>query len=293
MGQSMSDNPIKALSPSSLDLWEQCPRKFQKQKVEGRSGGTSEAAVLGTFVHSVLEALMMLPDYERTIEQARRLTLEEWGEFVASSEWLELLEEVGAPDISSFRRNAWSSICGYFDIEKPADVEVLATEQMLEGVLGEVPVRGIVDRLERDVFGDVVVSDYKTGKVPAPWFRAGKLRQLNIYAALVHNTTGERPAEGRLLFTTYSEVIGTTFTPESIDAAVESASLAWSGIATSAAIDTWEPQPGPLCGWCPFVGECPEGLAEVRERRAAGKLKRTAPAWEMAGQRAEEENQPG
>ena len=274
---------ITGLSPSSIDLWLQCPRKFHAEKYEGRSGGTGEAAVMGTLVHLILERFMGLPPGERTIKAARELTLAAWPEFVDSDDWAALVATGAPPEQTGFRRRVWASVCGYFQIENPQQVEVLATERFLSVEVGGVPIRGIVDRLERDVFDDVVVSDYKTGKVPAPWFRAGKYRQLNLYAAMIEQLDGVRPVQGRLLFTSFGEVIATTIDAESVAAAVEVAAGVWDDVAASEQSGEWTPKPGALCGWCPFVAECPEGLAEIRDRRAAGKLKATAPAWELAG----------
>lgn len=274
---------LTGLSPSSIDLWLQCPRKFREQKMLGRHGGTSESALMGTLVHLILERLMGLPGEQRTVKAARRLTLEAWPEFETGDEWLAWVASLAAPpDVVDLRRRVWASVCGLFQIEDPSDVEVLATERFVEATVEGVPLRGIVDRVDRDVFGGVVVTDYKTGKVPAPWFRAGKFRQLNLYAAMLEAVDGERPDEGRLLFTSFGEVVGTSVTAESVAEAVEVADEAWSGVQAAEAGGEWPASPGPLCGWCPFVGECAEGLDEVRGRRAAGKLKQTAPAWELA-----------
>ena len=49
-------------------------------------------------------------------------------------------------------------------------------------------------------------------------------------------------------------------------------------VPTLCAADTLEARPGVLCGWCPFVSECPEGLAELARRQAIGKLPAHAPA---------------
>ena len=283
----MPDVQIGGLSPSSIDLWLQCPRKFYDEKYEGRSGGTGEAAVLGTFIHLVLERLMELDPAERTVKTARALTLKTWPEFLTSKDWTALVEQEGESfdvDHTDFRRRAWTSVCGLFQIEDPSDVEVLATERFMKAEVEGVPVRGIIDRLDRDVFGDLVVTDYKTGKVPAPWFRSSAFRQLNLYAAMVEVVDGERPAEGRLLYTSYGEVIGTTFTTESVSRAVEVVVNTWDEVAECEASGEWPAKTGPLCGWCPFVAECPDGLAEVRKRRSAGKLKATAPAWDLAAQ---------
>jgi putative RecB family exonuclease len=274
------------LSPSSIDLWLQCPRKFREEKVRGREGGTGEAALMGTYVHLILERLMQLPSGQRTVSAARELTLSAWDDFASTESWLGWAAD-NEPDLTSFRRRAWASVCGYFDIENPNGVEVLDTERFMSTTVEGVPLRGIVDRVDRDVFDDVVIVDYKTGKVPAPWFRASKFRQLNLYAAMYESLLGERPAEGRLLFTSFGEVIGTTIDAESTAAAVEVASTAWVEIGDSFAAGRWDASPGPLCGWCPFVAECEAGLAEVRARRAAGKLKQSAPAWELAGEPVE------
>jgi putative RecB family exonuclease len=273
---------LVGLSPSSVQLWEQCPRKFKEEKMMGRSGGTGEAALLGTFVHLALEHLMQLPTEERVIETARMIARSSWEEFAASREWIGWVSETGFDDEQAFRRRGWASICGYFQMENPQQVEVVATERFISATLEGVPVRGIVDRLDRDVFGNVVIVDYKTGKVPSPWFRAPKMQQLNIYAALVEEVDGVRPDEGRLLFTSFSETIATDVTAESVWSAVEVLKNAWAAIDRAANDDVFPAKVGPLCGWCPFVGECVDGLAEVKSRRSAGKLKKTAPAWELA-----------
>lgn len=276
-------NKLQGLSPSSVQLWVQCPRKFYEEKMMGRSGGTGEAALLGTFVHLVLENLMQFEMEDRVVEVARKVARSSWDEFAASKEWLEWVAETGFTAEQAFRRQGWASVIGYFQMEKPSEIDVIATERFISATIEGVPVRGIVDRLDRDVFGGVVIVDYKTGKVPSPWFRAPKLQQLNIYAALVEEVDGTRPDEGRLLFTSFSETIATDVTAESIWSAVDVLKNAWADIDRALNDDLFPTKPGPLCGWCPFVGECDEGLAEVKTRRSAGKLKVTAPAWELAG----------
>jgi putative RecB family exonuclease len=272
------------LSPSSIELWLQCPARFEQEKILGRRSPGGIDASIGTFVHTVLENLMGLDPTDRTIDAARRLMLAEWPTFQTTDAWTDLGLEPDSDDDKSFRRRVWAGVRGYFEIENPQRVDVLARERYLSAEIDGVPLRGIIDRLDRDVFDEVVVADYKTGKVPIEAYRGPKFRQLNLYAAMVEQTDGLVPTEGRLLFTTFGRTIATTIDRESITAAVETASDAWDALHASEAAGVFEPQTGPLCGWCPFVAECPAGLAEVRERRAAGRLKRTAPAWELAGQ---------
>ena len=275
------------LSPSSIELWLQCPARFEQEKILGKRSPGGIDASIGTFVHLVLENLMGLEPHERTIDAARRLMLDAWDEFRTTDPWTDLGIEFDSEDGKSFRRRSWAGVRGYFEIENPQRVEVMARERYLSAVVEGVPVRGIIDRLDRDVFDEVVVADYKTGKVPIEAYRGPKLRQLNLYAAMVEQVDGVRPTEGRLLFTTFGRTIATSITPESVEDAVHTAVDAWDALNASESAGVYEPQPGPLCGWCPFVEGCPAGLDEIRQRRAAGRLKRTAPAWELA---APEEN---
>jgi hypothetical protein len=46
----------------------------------------------------------------------------------------------------------------------------------------------------------------------------------------------------------------------------------------------FEASVGPLCGWCPFVAQCPEGTEEVLYRDKIGKLRSDAPALERIAQ---------
>lgn len=272
---------VTGLSPSSIDCWEQCPRKWYEEKINSRSGGTGEPALMGSFVHLILEHLMQLPASQRSTATARSIAASAWTEFSTSDEWSQWVTETGFADETGFKRRAWASVCGYFQIENPATITVLSTEQFLQTEVGGVPVRGIVDRLDRNRSG-LVVADYKTGKVPSPWFRKTKDRQINLYAAMIEAVQGTRPVLGRLIFTTHAEAVDVRINDRSINEAVTSAATAWADIHTAADTGVWEEKGGPLCGWCPFVAECATGLAEIRDRYSKGKLKPTAPAWELA-----------
>jgi hypothetical protein len=142
---------------------------------------------------------MELPPSQRDPDTARRLATERWARFVADpdSRFAELgLDPVGVRD---FKRRAWTGVVGYFAIEDPGRVDVVATEQQVQAELAGAPMYGIVDRLERA--GDrLVVSDYKTGKAPKwPEEIEEKLEQLHLYAAML-DVLGTPVSTLRLLF---------------------------------------------------------------------------------------------
>ena len=190
---------VAALSPSSIATWKQCPRRFFYEKILRLETEPGLEAVCGSFVHEVLEHLMEMPPAQRLPDTARQVASARWASFVTdpASRFAELgLDEAG---VLAFKRRAWTGITGYFAIENPALVDVVATEQQMQAELAGAPIFGIVDRLERA--GDrLVVSDYKTGKAPK-WQDEidEKLEQLHLYAAML-DALGTPVSKLRLLF---------------------------------------------------------------------------------------------
>lgn len=299
-----------ALSPSSLDLWHQCPRRFEQEKVLRRKSMSGVEAVTGTLVHRALEHLLALPAPKRTQEAAYEALKLAWPETRDGGELKGL--GLSKDDILVMHRSAVKSMRTYFDVETPRDVQVVATERKLGIVIDPsslhavpmvdafgpakggdgkrqvatqvegVPLRGIIDRLDRGRSKNLIVTDYKNGKVPAPMFREPKLRQLNIYGAMIEAIDGEMPTLGRLVFTAHAKEISTSITRRTVDEAKEEAVTVWGEINHAFKTENFEPKTGPLCGWCPFAAECPEGLADLKQRRANKKLKPKAPNYDLA-----------
>lgn len=272
--------PPPYLSPSSASTFRSCARRWKFRYIDRLPDPAGEAAIAGTFAHRVLELLMERPGVERTTDAARTIAREVWPETAEHADFLAL----GLDDTEQrrFRWLAWTAIEGLWKLENPADIEVVANEQKIDTTIGGVPFRGIVDRLEREVAESgagpsLVVSDYKSGRAPSPRFQAGRLEQVLLYAAAIEASSGERPKAARLLYLG-QRIISTDVTDELIDSAVSSLGETWDGV--HVAIDTgeYEASPGPLCGWCPYAAECPEGLEELTSRQSSGRIRSSAPA---------------
>lgn len=270
--------PPPYLSPSSSSTFNSCQKRWQFRYIQRLADPPGEAAIAGTFAHRVLELLMEEPSDDRTIDRAKLIAREVWPETAELDEFIAL--DFDESQQRRFRWLAWTAIEGLWKLENPAEVIVVANEQKVDTMLGDVPFRGIVDRLERadsSVDAPLIVSDYKSGRAPSQRFAGGRLEQVLLYAAAVEASTGERPTSARLLYLG-QHIIEAQVTEESIASAVDSLGETWVTLNGAVASDSFEPSPGPLCGWCPYASECPEGLAELEDRQASGRIRSSAPS---------------
>ncbi len=265
--------PPPYLSPSSASTFRSCQRRWEFRYIEKLPDPAGEAALAGTFAHRVLELLLQRPAAERTVPIAREIAGTVWPEVADDPDYLAL--ELDAEAQRRFRWLAWTAIEGLWAIEKPDEIDVVATEQPIDTMLGEVPFRGIVDRLERE--HGLVVSDYKSGRAPTSRFRSGRLEQVLLYAAAIHADTGEQPTSARLLYLG-QETIGIEVTAARLDGAIGALEDTWNTMELVVGAGVYEPSPGPLCGWCPYADRCPEGLAELESRRVSGRIRASAPS---------------
>ncbi len=267
------------LSPSSATLFEQCPRRWRLRYVDRLPDPPGEAALAGTLVHRVLERLLGEEPDLRTIDRARALAVEEWPLHQESPEVAALA--LDADGVRSYKWRVWQAIAGLWQLEDPAEVDVVATECRLDVRLGSVPFLGVLDRVETAADG-VVVTDYKSGRPPAPAYASDKLDQVLLYAAAWHAAEGGNTRRARLLYLGARSIEVET-TDEAIDGALGRLHQRWDALNTCVSNQEFAPRIGPLCAWCPYTEHCPEGRREVRRRADAGLVSRDAPAVRRLG----------
>ena len=78
-------------------------------------------------------------------------------------------------------------------MENPRNAKIIGLELRLDSDFGKFKLGGIIDRLEYNEKNELVVSDYKTGKVPDARFGANKMDNMHIYALLCLRERGELP----------------------------------------------------------------------------------------------------
>ncbi len=264
----------QSLSPSGASTFRQCARRWKYRYIDKLPDPPGEAALRGTFVHQVLEELLAALPAQRTAELARSICRDQWPRFAMQRDFVAL--DLPADQQRAFRWNAWTDIEGYFGLVDPQAVEVVDRERDVRTSLDGVPFRGIIDLVERDRDG-LCVTDYKTGRPPSKRYVDSRLAQVWLYAAALSciSSDSEDVSGVRLLYLGETGAgierrrpieITRRYDADAVDAAVAEHRATWVQIGKAAEVGEFEPSPGPLCGWCAYREECPEGQAEYQRR---------------------------
>ena len=244
-----------SLSPSSVSAFKSCPLAFRFSYIDRLPEPPSAAASKGTLVHRALERLMLREPAERSLNAAlgelaiAQVELGDDPEFAG----LELTEEQQL----AFDADAEQLLRRYFQLEDPQTVNPIGLELKLTAQFGRVTLRGIIDRLEIDEDGELVVTDYKTGSVPSAFAENARLSGVHIYAALCEQMLGRRPARVQLYYLSKPEAIIAAPTAQSVAGVGQRADALWTAILRACEREDFRPRPGPLCEYCTFKPYCP------------------------------------
>jgi len=127
----------------------------------------------------------------------------------------------------------------------------------LEADVGGLRLRGIIDRLDLTPDGELVVVDYKTGRVPSQTQEQQRLAGVQFYALLCEQVLGRRPACVRLLYLKEPLVIETKPSEQAIRGTRQRTTAVWTAIERACVTEDFRPKASPLCNWCSFRALCP------------------------------------
>jgi len=260
-----------SLSPSSIASFKECPLAFKFSYVQRLPEPPSPWTTKGTLVHKALELLMCRPPAERTLPHALADLATATAELSAHPDFTDLV--MTDDEWAAFHADAARLVERYFELEDPTTVTPIGLELKLQAQLGDVRVRGIIDRLDLDADGELVVTDYKTGAVPGERFEAKSLAGVHMYALLCQQMLGRRPARVQLYYLKKPEAIIATPTEQSVNGVSKRTTALWSAIAGAAKRDDFRPNPGRLCDFCTFKPYCPAhggDPAEAMELKGPG-----------------------
>ena len=172
------------MSPSKVEQFDRCPLRWLLETAAGGGRGATASSALGTLVHEIAAA------------GARRRP-------GAAGRAAGAADRRGRP-ARGVDRGARATACpahgreagGVRGASPRQGRSLVAVEQDVEVRLGELVVRGQVDRLERDADGRLVVVDLKTGKTKPTKAEAERNPQLGVYQVAVEEGGFEQVAPG-------------------------------------------------------------------------------------------------
>jgi putative RecB family exonuclease len=252
----MALEPPRTLTPSKVSAFTSCPLAFRYSQIERRPEPPSPHAVKGTLVHAALEGLFWHHAAgARTPAAAEAELARAWGELQADEEFVQL--GLGPDDASEFLADARALVANYFRLEDPDTTRTVAVELGVETMVNELRLRGIIDRLDVDADGNLLVVDYKTGRAPGERFERSSLGGVQTYALLCESMLGRPPAAVRLLYLREPVAITAVASEQSIRGQRKRAVAVWTAIERACDTEDFRPHVGPLCDHCSFRASCP------------------------------------
>jgi putative RecB family exonuclease len=245
-----------SLSPSKVSSFKDCALAFRLSTIDRVPEPPSPYAAKGTLVHRALQLLMWEEGSERrTIDVAMEKLARAVPEVLDGEEYAGL--GLAGAERAEFVADAEELVRNYFALEDPRRVRVIGTELRMTVTIGTLVLSGIIDRLELDEDGELVVTDYKTGRAPSVHFEQTRLGGVHFYAFLCEQVLGRRPARVQLLHLREPLCISTEPSDQSVRGLRQQTTAIWAAVEQACEREDFRPRPGWLCQFCAYHDYCP------------------------------------
>ncbi|MCA1690898.1 MAG: PD-(D/E)XK nuclease family protein [Actinobacteria bacterium] len=244
-----------SLTPSKVAAFKDCALAFRFSVIDRLPEPPSAPAVKGTLVHRALQLLLEEPPSRRTETMGVECLARARAELDADPEFTGL--ELDAETEARFVAEAEVLVRRYFELEDPAQITPIGLELKLEVQVGTLTLRGIIDRLERDPDGGLIVTDYKSGKPPSIIGEQSRLGGVHFYAYLCEQVFGERPSRIQLLYLSQPVAIVAYPSEQSIRGLQQRTTAIWRAVERACEREDFRPRTSPLCNWCAYQAYCP------------------------------------
>ncbi|HJX42862.1 MAG TPA: PD-(D/E)XK nuclease family protein [Geodermatophilus sp.] len=252
-------------TPSKLATFADCPRRYRYAYVDRPTppkGPPWAHNTVGSAVHAALRSWWDAPRDRRTAATARQLLYGVWS-------------DTGFRDAGQsgrWRARAAGWLTDYLATVDPDD-EPVGLERQVAATTPVLALSGRVDRIDQRG-EELVVVDYKTGRVPSTDDEARGSPALAVYVLGVQRTLRRPCRRVELHHLPSGTVAAFEHTERSLANHVRRAEDVAADIAVAAqrAEDGVPPDeafpaaPGRQCGWCDFRSSCPEGRAAAPAR---------------------------
>lgn len=190
---------MSVYSFSQLQVFQQCPRKYQYKyvdQIKEKEFESSPDLILGHSVHKVLENLynninvFKIPNLENVLEDFHDTRNQE----IVDATKEKPLQIKGQQTLEDYIRRGEHYVKSYYQKYAPfAGVQVIATESMVNFQLDTVwqqQFRGVIDRIDKE--GDTfVINDYKTNKNLPLEQKQEYTEQLTLYGLALQQKYGK------------------------------------------------------------------------------------------------------
>ena len=263
---------IKNLSPSRASQFKTCPKQFKFANIDKIKEPTTEVQAKGTTVHQALEDLFDLKPDERNTEKLHNLFREAWTKVRGNDEHHNLFSSV--EEEREWGLDGLKLLNNYMSIEDPTSFEPLERERWVRGSIEDLNLRGILDRMDRNNKGELIIVDYKSGKAPLAKYKEPRFFALKLYALLIQKELGEMPSELKLIYLKNSTIHTLKVTQDSLDQVKIEVLEIWNNIKKAFETNEFPATKNTLCDWCYYKPICPvfnenapdtEKLKEINE----------------------------
>jgi len=243
-----------SLSPSRVESFTSCPLAFRFANIEKLPEAPSIHATRGSLVHRALELAYTHPAPKRVPELFRRCLEQAREEYLQLPDLVDL--HLDDDTAAAFDEECRALMETYLSMEDPREIHPIGLELRLSADVGALSLRGIIDRLELRG-GELVVTDYKTGRAPSPNWEQRSLAGVHFYSFLCEQVFGRRPAVIRLMYLRSGETIEATPSEQSVRFITTRTTAVWQAVERACGTGDFKPRPSARCDFCSFQHWCP------------------------------------
>ena len=244
---------LETLSPSRASDFKMCPQLFRFRAIDRIEVPPTVHQARGTTAHLALQRLFDEVPEARTPDRLSDLFRAAWTQ-LKPEEFPDLFDTMA--EEREWGIASLAVLHNYFAIEDPTTFTPLDRELDMLEALGELTIRGILDRMD-DTPSGLVITDYKTGKAPPERYALPAFFALKIYALLVRQRIGRTPRAIRLMYLNGPTVYEIPVNDAQLDAMERQLQALWTAIDRAIERDHFPPRPSRLCDWCQYRELCP------------------------------------